>query len=79
MSLSSPTLAKSHEWSSFRRYATGCAGREEIESEWTTRKRERSVCPRFSPLTSMWINKIAIHLECLLLLRYLSWEIAVLA
>ena len=29
------------EWSSFRHYATGAAGRVEIESEWTARKRER--------------------------------------
>jgi REP-associated tyrosine transposase len=36
------------EWSSFRHYATGCAGRVEIESEWTARKRERAagrLCP----------------------------------
>ncbi len=36
------------EWSSFRHYATGCAGRVEIESEWTARKRERAagkMCP----------------------------------
>jgi REP-associated tyrosine transposase len=36
------------EWSSFRRYATGCEGRVEIESEWTARKRERAagrLCP----------------------------------
>ena len=36
------------EWSSFRHYATGCAGRVEIESEWTARKREREegkLCP----------------------------------
>jgi len=35
-------------WSSFRRYATGCEGRVEIESEWTARKRERAagrLCP----------------------------------
>src|SRR6476660_5828452 len=30
------------EWSSFRHYATGCAGRVEIESERTARKRERA-------------------------------------
>jgi len=30
------------EWSSFRQYATGCAGRVEIECEWTARKRERA-------------------------------------
>jgi putative transposase len=30
------------EWSSFRPYATGCAGRVEIECEWTARKRERA-------------------------------------
>jgi hypothetical protein len=30
------------EWSSFRRYATGCEGRVEIESEWTARKRDRA-------------------------------------
>jgi hypothetical protein len=29
------------EWSSFRQYAAGCAGRVEIECEWTARKRER--------------------------------------
>jgi putative transposase len=29
-------------WSSFRHYATGMAGRVEIESEWTARKRERA-------------------------------------
>ena len=29
------------EWSSFHHYATGCAGRVEIESEWTARQRER--------------------------------------
>jgi putative transposase len=29
------------EWSSFRHYATGAAGRVEIESEWTAQKRER--------------------------------------
>ena len=36
------------ERSSFRHYATGCAGRVEIESEWTARKRERAagkMCP----------------------------------
>jgi putative transposase len=36
------------EWSSFRHYATGCAGRVEIESEWTARERERAagrLCP----------------------------------
>ena len=36
------------EWSSFRHYATGCAGRVEIESQWTARKRERAagtLCP----------------------------------
>ena len=30
------------EWSSFRQYATGCAGRVEIECEWTARARERA-------------------------------------
>ncbi|MGC2161606.1 MAG: transposase [Silvibacterium sp.] len=30
------------EWSSFRHYATGCEGPVEIESEWTTRKREKA-------------------------------------
>lgn len=30
------------QWSSFRHYATGCAGVVEIESEWTARKRERA-------------------------------------
>lgn len=29
-------------WSSFLHYATGMEGRVEIESEWTTRKRERA-------------------------------------
>jgi putative transposase len=36
------------QWSSFLHYATGCEGRVEIESEWTTRKRERAagrLCP----------------------------------
>jgi REP element-mobilizing transposase RayT len=36
------------QWSSFRHYATGTAGRVEIESEWTARKRERAagtLCP----------------------------------
>jgi putative transposase len=30
------------EWSSFLHYATGHAGRVEIESEWTARRRERA-------------------------------------
>jgi putative transposase len=30
------------EWSSFLHYATGRAGRVEIESEWTARRRERA-------------------------------------
>ena len=30
------------EWSSFRHYSTGVEGRVEIESEWTTRERERA-------------------------------------
>jgi putative transposase len=30
------------EWSSFCHYATGAEGRVEIESEWTSRKRERA-------------------------------------
>jgi putative transposase len=30
------------EWSSFRQYATGSAGRVEIECEWTAKKRERA-------------------------------------
>jgi len=30
------------EWSSFRHYATGCAGRVQIESEWVARQRERA-------------------------------------
>ena len=30
------------EWSSFRHYASGEEARVEIESEWTTRKRERA-------------------------------------
>jgi hypothetical protein len=29
------------EWSNFRHYATGAAGRVEIESAWPVRKRER--------------------------------------
>jgi len=36
------------EWSSFRQHATGCAGRVEIECEWTARERERAdgrLCP----------------------------------
>ena len=36
------------EWSSFRHYATGAAGRIEIESEWTARKRERAAGRRCS-------------------------------
>jgi hypothetical protein len=32
------------EWSSFRRYATGCEGRVEIESEWIARKGRREGC-----------------------------------
>ena len=35
-------------WSSFRQHATGCAGRVEIECEWTARERERKagrLCP----------------------------------
>jgi REP-associated tyrosine transposase len=43
------------EWSSFRRYATGCEGRVEVESEWTARKRERAdgrVCPAELPHSS---------------------------
>ena len=35
-------------WSSFRHYGTGEAGRVEIESEWTARRRERAagrLCP----------------------------------
>jgi putative transposase len=34
--------AEDWEWSSFRQYATGCAGRVDIECEWTARKRERA-------------------------------------
>jgi putative transposase len=30
------------EWSSFRQWATGCAGRVEIECAWTANKRERA-------------------------------------
>ncbi len=40
--------AEDWEWSSFRQYATGCAGIVEIECEWTARKRERAegkLCP----------------------------------
>ena len=36
------------QWSSFRHHANGTAGRVEIESEWTARKREReagTLCP----------------------------------
>ncbi|MGH6630279.1 MAG: REP-associated tyrosine transposase [Burkholderiales bacterium] len=36
-------------WSSFRHYATGEAGGVEIESEWTTRQRERAAPARFNP------------------------------
>jgi len=42
-------------WSSFRRYATGCEERVEIESEWTARKRERAegqLCPAIELLAS---------------------------
>src|SRR5882672_11526987 len=38
------------EWSSFRHYATGCAGRVEIESEWTARVRERAIGTLSPPL-----------------------------
>ena len=34
--------AEEWEWSSFLQYATGCAGRVEIECEWAARKRERA-------------------------------------
>ena len=34
--------AEDWEWSSFLQYATGCAGRVEIECECTARKRERA-------------------------------------
>ena len=34
--------AEDWEWSSFRQYATGCAGRVEIECEWTASGRERA-------------------------------------
>jgi hypothetical protein len=34
--------AEDWEWNSFRQYATGCAGRVEIECEWAARKRERA-------------------------------------
>ncbi len=40
--------AEDWEWSSFRQYATGCAGTVEIECEWAARKRERAagtLCP----------------------------------
>src|ERR1700674_1180829 len=40
--------AKDWAWSSFRQYATGCAGTVEIECEWTARERERAagrLCP----------------------------------
>jgi putative transposase len=40
--------AEDWEWSSFRQYATGCAGTVEIECEWTARERERAagrLCP----------------------------------
>lgn len=36
------TLPEDWPWSSFRHYATGETGVVEIESQWTTRKRERS-------------------------------------
>ena len=34
--------AEDWPWSSFRHFATGCEGPVEIESEWTTRKREKA-------------------------------------
>jgi putative transposase len=40
--------AEDWEWSSFRQYATGCAGTVEIECDWAARKRERAagtLCP----------------------------------
>jgi putative transposase len=40
--------AEDWQWSSFRQYATGCAGRVEMESEWAAKKRERAIgrlCP----------------------------------
>jgi putative transposase len=40
--------AEDWEWSSYRQYATGCAGIVEIECEWAARKRERAagtLCP----------------------------------
>jgi putative transposase len=38
------------QWSSFRHYATGCAGRVEIESEWTRwmRAKESAIAPHSS-------------------------------
>jgi len=44
--------AEDWEWSSFPHYATGVAGRVEIESEWAARNRERAagkLCPAAQP------------------------------
>ena len=44
--------AEDWEWSSFLHYATGIAGRVEIESEWEATKRERAagkLCPAIKP------------------------------
>jgi putative transposase len=40
------------EWSSFRQWATGCAGRVDIECEWTANRRERAA-GRLSPAVSL--------------------------
>ncbi len=40
------------EWSSFRHYLTGAERRVEIESEWTTRKREQAA-RRFCPVVEL--------------------------
>jgi putative transposase len=40
--------AEDWEWSSYRQYATGCAGTVEVECEWAARKRKRAagrLCP----------------------------------
>jgi hypothetical protein len=50
------------EWSSFRHYATGAAGRVEIESEWTARKREDFVrqlnCPTQAKIGLEWATRL---------------------
>jgi len=42
--------AEDWEWSSYRQYATGCAGTVEIECEWTARKRERAAGKLIPPV-----------------------------